>query len=115
MQRLLNRVHAPASTQALLPLVSDEEAPEKITKMLEKMCPNAVPLWKECNKGNLVLMLWEDKMAACFSCTHCKDEIAGFRSEAIGDTSIVYLHTEKHLSKLIAHTYLALMLSLIHI
>ena len=112
MQRLLNRVHAPASTQALLPLVSDEEAPEEITKMLEKMCPNAVPLWKECNRGNLVLMLWEDKMAACFSCTHCKDEIAGFRSEAIGDTSIVYLHTEKHLSKLIAHTYLTLMCSI---
>jgi len=105
-------VHAPASTRGLLPLVSDEEAPAQISSMLEKMCPNAVPLWKDCNKGNLVLMLWEDKMAACFSSAHCKDEIAAFCSESIGDTSIVYLHTEKHLSMRIAQTYLALMCSI---
>ena len=34
------------------------------------MCPDAVPLWKQCNERKLVLLLWEDKLAACFSCAH---------------------------------------------
>ena len=109
MNRLLSRVHAPASTQPLLPPSSSESMPAVVTTMLEKMCPDAVPLWKECNKRDLVLLLWEDKLAACFSCEHCKEQVAAFRSELIGDTSIVYLHTDKNLPLHIARTYLAML------
>lgn len=112
MNRLLSRVHARASTQPLLPPSSDEDAPALVSSLLEKMCPEAVPLWNECRERNLVLMLWEDKLAACFSCTHCKEEVAAFGSEVIGDTTIVYLHTDKNLPLPIARTYLALLCSI---
>lgn len=112
MNRLLTRVHAPASTQPLLPPSSEEDAPALVTTMLEKMCPDAVPLWQGCNERNLVMMVWEDKLAACFSCAHCTEEVASFRSELIGDTSIVYLHTDKNLPLHVAHTYLALLCTL---
>lgn len=109
MNRLLTRVHAPASTQPLLPPASSDDAPALVSSMLEKMCPGAVPMWNENKQSDLVLLLWEDKLAACFSCAHCKEEVAAFRSELIGDTSVVYLHTEKDLPLHIASTYLALL------
>lgn len=109
MNRLLARIHAPASTQPLMPPASDKDAPVVVSSMLEKLCPDAVPLWEEHKQSDLLLLVWGDKLAACFSCSHCKEEVASFCSEVIGDTSVVYLHTDKNLPLHVANTYIGLL------